>query len=108
MESSTTRINNAMRKYPDRIPVVIKKKETDHSLPELTNNKYLIPRSFTMAEFMSLLRKKIKIEPSKAIFIFVDNVLVPNIFTMDELYHSYKDPKDGFLYITYCIENTFG
>jgi len=33
--------------------------------------------------------------------------LAASSMTISSLYDSYKDP-DGFLYLTYCSENTFG
>jgi GABA(A) receptor-associated protein len=102
-------ISKILNKYPDRIPVIINKRETDttNTLPSLDNNKYLLPRTFKYYEFILLIRKKIKLESNKAIFVFVDNILPPNNTTLEELYSNYKDP-DGYLYVTYCLENTFG
>ncbi|KAJ6186307.1 Autophagy-related protein 8 [Penicillium mononematosum] len=45
--------------------------------------------------------------PEKAIFIFVDEVLPPTAALMSSIYEEHKD-EDGFLYITYSGENTFG
>ena len=100
-------ISKILNKYPDRIPVIINKRETDTTLPSLDNNKYLIPRTFKFGEFVILIRKKIKLDSNKAIFVFVDNILPPNNTSLEELYSRYKDP-DGYLYVTYCLENTFG
>jgi GABA(A) receptor-associated protein len=36
-----------------------------------------------------------------------DNILPPTSATMVTLYRDYKD-EDGFLYMSYCGENTFG
>lgn len=43
----------------------------------------------------------------QAIFIFVDEVLPPTAALMSSIYEEHKD-EDGFLYITYSGENTFG
>jgi len=54
-----------------------------------------------------VIRKRIKLSPEKAIFIFVRNVLPPTAALMSAVYDEHKD-EDGFLYIMYSGENTFG
>ena len=56
---------------------------------------------------MFIIRKKIKIENSKSMFLFCNNVLPPTTMAISLLYEQKKD-KDDFLYITYASENTFG
>jgi hypothetical protein len=48
-----------------------------------------------------VIRKRIKLSPEKAIFIFVDEVLPPTAALMSSIYEEHKD-EDGFLYIT-CV-----
>lgn len=54
-----------------------------------------------------MVRKRIKLSPEKAIFIFINNVLPPTAALMSKIYDEYKD-EDGFLYVQYSGENTFG
>ena len=100
-------VDKVIKRYPDTVPVIIKKKETEKCLPDLPNNKCLIPRKFTIGDFIWLLRKKLKLESHKGIFIFVNGILPPNNALMETLYNEHKDP-DSFLYITYCSESIFG
>ncbi|XWS49751.1 hypothetical protein CRYUN_Cryun12cG0029800 [Craigia yunnanensis] len=74
-------------KYSDRIPVIVEKAERS-DIPNID-------------------KKKIKLSAEKAIFIFVDNVLPPTGAIMSAIYEEKKD-EDGFLYVTYSGENTFG
>ena len=94
-------------KYPDRIPVVIQPHSKLLKTAKIEKNKYLMPRNIKITEMMVIFRTIIKIDSSKAIFIFVNNSLIPMRDTVEELYNTYKE-QDGFLYITYAYENTFG
>jgi hypothetical protein len=58
-------------------------------------------------QFVYVIRKRIKLEPEKAIFIYVDEVLPPTAALMSAIYEEYKD-EDGFLYVTYSGENVSG
>ncbi|KAG4973008.1 hypothetical protein JHK82_029942 [Glycine max] len=93
-------------KYPDRIPVIVEKAERS-DIPSIDKKKYLVPADLTVGQFVYVIRKRIKLSAEKAIFIFVDNVLPPTGAIMSAIYDEKKD-EDGFLYVTYSGENTFG
>mmetsp|Transcript_7571 Transcript_7571/g.12214 ORF Transcript_7571/g.12214 Transcript_7571/m.12214 type:complete len:126 (-) Transcript_7571:99-476(-) len=93
-------------KYPDRIPVICEK-DPRSEIPDIDKKKYLVPQDLTVGQFVYVIRKRIKVKPEKAIYIFINNVLPPTAALMSSIYEKQKD-KDGFLYITYSGENTFG
>lgn len=93
-------------KYPDRIPVIVEKSDKS-DIPDIDKKKYLVPSDLTVGQFVYVIRKRIKLSPEKAIFIFVKNILPPTAALMSSIYEDHKD-EDGFLYITYSGENTFG
>ncbi|KAI9995513.1 hypothetical protein PInf_012578 [Phytophthora infestans] len=93
-------------KYPDRIPVICEKADRS-DIPDIDKKKYLVPADLTVGQFVYVIRKRIKLSPEKAIFIFINNVLPPTAALMSNIYEEQKD-VDGFLYITYSGENTFG
>lgn len=63
--------------------------------------------ALSSGQFVYVIRKRIKLEPEKAIFIFVDEVLPPTAALMAGVYEEYRD-EDGFLYVTYSGENVSG
>ena len=73
-------------------------------IPTIDKKKYLVPSDLTVGQFCYVIRKRIKLAPEKAIFIFVNEVLPPTAALMSSIYEEHKD-DDGFLYITYlpCI-----
>ncbi|CAH8392919.1 unnamed protein product [Eruca vesicaria subsp. sativa] len=93
-------------KYSDRIPVIVEKAEKS-DIPTIDKKKYLVPADLTVGQFVYVIRKRIQLSSEKAIFIFVDNVLPPTGALMSAVYEEKKD-DDGFLYVTYSGENTFG
>ena len=94
-------------KYPDRIPVYIDKKKNDKNSPDIDKKKYLVNSDLTVSNFIYIIRKRMKITPEKAIFVFVNNILPPNSALIGSLYAEQCD-ADGFLYMTYASEATFG
>ncbi|KAL1219229.1 Autophagy-related protein 8g [Cardamine amara subsp. amara] len=93
-------------KYPDRVPVIVEKAEKS-DIPNIDKKKYLVPADLTVGQFVYVIRKRIQLSAEKAIFIFVDNVLPPTGAMMSTIYEEKKE-EDGFLYVTYNGENTFG
>jgi len=98
--------NNIVTKYPERIPVVVEKlKNSD--VVDIDKTKFLVPYSLTMGQFAYVIRKRMKLPPEKAIFLFINNNIPMQSSLMSSIYDESKD-KDGFLYIKYAGENTFG
>lgn len=95
-----------MRKYEDRIPVIVEKAQRS-DIQCVDKRKYLVPRDLTVGQFAGVIRKRICLPSEKAMFLFVDNILPATGTLMSELYNEKKD-EDGFLYIVYSAENTFG
>ena len=63
-------------KYPDRIPVICEKSDRS-DIPDIDKKKYLVPADLTVGQFIYVIRKRIKLPPERAIFIFVNNVIPP-------------------------------
>lgn len=99
--------SNIREKHPTKVPVIIEK-STHSDLPDIQKTQYLLDESITIGQFIYVLRSTMKLTPSQAIFIFVDNSTVPSILDkLGDIYSKHAD-KDGFLYMTYAAENTFG
>ena len=90
------------------LPQVICEKAEGSDIPEIDRKKYLVPQELTVGQFVYVVRKRLRLPPEKAIFIFVDGHLPSTgAALMSQMYKDYKD-QDNFLYITYSGENTFG
>lgn len=93
----------------ERIPIIIQKDYREKNIEEASNIKYLSSYDMTFSQVMLVLRKKIKnIDSSLAIYLFTENgVIINSQELVSTLYDKHKD-EDGFLYIFYTGENTFG
>lgn len=95
-------------KHPERIPIIVEKSDKCINIDNVDKNKYLVPKDLTMGQFIHILRKRINLPPEKALFLFVNKSnLVISSEILSEVYNKYKD-IDGFLYIEYAGESTFG
>ena len=94
-------------KYPDRVPVIIEKSPHCKEQFNISKNKYLFPKNMHIREIITIIRKNIKIDSSKAIFIFINSLLIPMNDDIGTVYNNCVDP-DGFIYITYNCESTLG
>lgn len=98
-----------LNKYPDRLPIICERaKRASSSVPELDKHKFLVPKDLTIGQFIHVIRKRIKLESISSIFIFCNNnTLPPTSSLILSIYNEYKD-EDGFLYLQYNGEDTFG
>ena len=95
-----------LMKYQDRIPVIVEKVPKS-SIADIDKKKYLVPSDLSVAQFMYIIRRRIQLPPEKAMFLFVNKSMPTTSTPISSIYEENKD-EDGFLYIAYGGENTFG
>ena len=93
-------------KYPDRVPVICER-APGSNIVKLDKRKFLVPKDLTMGQFMHVVRNRMTMKADQALFMFVDGSLPRPNDTIDIVYQRARC-EDGFLYITYSGENTFG
>ena len=106
LERRKSESNKIMEKYPSRIPIIVEK-GNDCQLKHIDKKKYLVPRDLNMNYFIYVIRRRIDLEPSESLFLLVNNQLCPSNDSISDIYEKHAD-QDGFLYIKYTAENTFG
>ncbi|KAM0006554.1 putative autophagy protein Atg8 ubiquitin [Helianthus debilis subsp. tardiflorus] len=90
-----------------RFLYVVVERYTKTDLPEMEKKKYLVPRDMSIGQFIHIPGSRLHLAPGKALFIFVHNTLPQTSNLMESVYGSFKD-EDGFLYMCYSSEKTFG
>jgi len=108
LEKRKEESNKIRTKYPDRIPIIVDKlNKNNKDIPEIDKKKYLVPSDLTVGQFQYVIRKRIKLDSQKALFIFINNKIPASSDLLKTIFEKEKD-EDGFLYIGYTGENTFG
>ncbi len=95
------------QKYPARIPVIIEPNWESKKLKVIDKSKYLVENDLTVAQLLFVIRKRVELEPQEAIYLFFNNKFYPTSELIKNIYNTEKD-EDGFLYVKYIMENTFG
>ena len=90
-------------KYPNRFPVIVEKNKKCKNLQDIDKKKFLVPEDLTVGQFVYIIRKRIKLEPSEALYLYCNNTL-PSTSTLMNAVCSHDD----FTYFVYSKENTFG
>ncbi len=94
-------------KFPDKIPAIVEIASNTKDLPIIDKSKFLVPKNLTLGQFIFVIRRRLVLPSEKALFVFINNTLPTTSTLMSEIYNQYVD-KDGFLYVRYTSENTFG
>lgn len=89
--------------------------EQGSSKPYSKHYKFLIQKNqkepVTAGRLLYMLRKQLdeKIDASEALFLFLEdkNILVNGTTPITKLYNEYRN-EDGFLYLVFDVESTFG
>ncbi|OBZ87884.1 Autophagy-related protein 8 [Choanephora cucurbitarum] len=72
-KAEATRIKN---KFVDRVPVVCQRIERNKA-PLLKKKRYLVPKDFTLGQFIHVIRQRIQLSHEHALFIFINDSIVP-------------------------------
>jgi GABA(A) receptor-associated protein len=99
--------NKIRQRFPGRVPVIVERAEKSNDIPNIDKCKFLVPNDLSFGQFIYIIRKRIMLQPDKAIFLFVNNLLIPSSELMGRVYNNHCD-TDGFLYVVYSGESTFG
>lgn len=62
-------------KYPNRFPVIVEKNKKCQNLQDIDKKKFLVPEDLTVGQFVYIIRKRIKLEPSEALYLYCNNTL---------------------------------
>ena len=94
--------------FPEKIPIICEK-DPKSNIKDIDKTKYLVPNDLTVSQFSMMIRKRIEIPQEAAFYLLVNgkNSLTGDAL-LSETYEKYKDPQDGFLYIAYASELTWG
>ena len=113
LEQRIEESNRIISRHPNYIPVIIESSDPE-IIKSLKKRKFLCPKEVSSSYLMCSIRNNIKLENSKALFMFYNNILISGQQIMGQLYEEYKIKKnitnndDLFFYITLTCENTFG
>lgn len=94
-------------RYPGRIPVIVEPAARAADVPPIDKSKFLVPGNMTVGQFLYTLRKRLALPAEKALFLFVGSTLPTTATLISQLYEEHAD-GDGFLYLSYSGESTFG
>lgn len=100
---------NMIDRYPDKIGLILERSvNASHETPYLHKRKFLAAKDMSLFEFLIVIRNRFHLQETQSIIFFVnDSVLVPNTMILSDIYNQYRD-HDGFVYLKYSTENTFG
>ena len=107
------RINESQKilaRYPDKVPVICEKDNRVQNFA-IEKRKFLVSKDITVGQFMFIIRKQLettnKNSSGLGLFLFTNGTIPSIIEKMGNIYNKYKN-NDGYLYMNYAFENTFG
>jgi GABA(A) receptor-associated protein len=107
LEDRKQEASKIKEKFPDRIPVILERSEKSLTIENIDKKKYLVPCDLSIGQFLFVVRKRLNMPQEQAIFLFVSGTIPPSSALVADIYEDHCD-QDGFLYLQYSGENTFG
>lgn len=95
------------QKFPDKVPIIAERAPRS-SCVELEQRKFLVPNDINVMQLIYILRKRLKLTEAQALYIYPDSAIPPPTSMLISTLDAGNRDLDGFLYIHYDSENTFG
>ena len=95
-----------MQKNENCIPIIFEK-GNKHQTIQFKKSKFIVSLYITIGQLIYIIRNYYAIDPFLSLFLFVNGNIPSNSCLIVDLYNREKN-EDGFLYIKYFTENTFG
>ena len=95
------------QRYPDRVPIIVER-AAGSKVAEIDKKKFLVPQDLTVGQFCYVVRRRIKLEPEQALYLMTESGTMPATGSLVSQLFSEHTDEDGFLYLVYAGENTFG
>jgi GABA(A) receptor-associated protein len=90
-----------------KVPIICEK-DPKSKLEGDIKSRYMLPKDLYFSEFMYIIREKLNLDSSIAIFLIIDDkYCVIGNDNIELVYEKYKEP-DGILYLHYSDQQVFG
>ena len=93
--------------YPGKYPIIVQRDPAGKL--ELARQKFIVSGDSSVLSFTTEVRNYIReLKPTETIYCFLDHGVTPLASsTISSIYAQAKD-EDGFLYLTFTVENALG
>ena len=92
--------------HPGYIPTIVN--PGSESTPPIKKQKYMLSRDLTGAQLIYIIRRRVALDSRQALFLLCNGRMITANDVLVTLHERNRDPEDGYLYITYTLENAFG
>ncbi|XP_037962941.2 autophagy-related protein 8 [Plutella xylostella] len=95
-------------RFPNKVPLYVERYSGEREVAELERKKFLVPQELTMSQFLYIIRTKMKLKDSQALYLTVNNkILASHSMSMAQAYAQFR-ADDGLLHLTYASQQVFG
>ncbi|KAH0948717.1 hypothetical protein HN011_009797, partial [Eciton burchellii] len=69
------------KRNPNRVPVIVERYKLENHLPLMNRSKFLVPDFLTVTEFCSIVRRRLELNPTQAVYLLSGCIWWPLVIT---------------------------
>lgn len=94
--------------FPKSIPTIVQRSDTETSLQQIDKRHFLVPQDMTLGNLVGIIAARLGIYSNNSLWMYASRYPLTNRSeTMTEIYNRFRE-TDGFLYLTYKGQESFG
>lgn len=108
LEARRSRSAQILRQYPGRYPVIIHP-ATKINTPIISRHNFIVYGAQNFYALVRTIRPYIQeLDDVQTLFFFINDAIIPSHNLMVSTLYDRYAAEDGYLYLTYIVENSFG
>ncbi|KAJ0172195.1 hypothetical protein K1T71_012168 [Dendrolimus kikuchii] len=72
-KTSNLEVEAIRHRFPNKVPLYVERYSREREVPALGRNKFLVPQELTMSQFLYIIRTKMKLRESQALYLLVND-----------------------------------
>jgi GABA(A) receptor-associated protein len=108
LEARRSEATKLLAQHPNKVPTIVEPSKSKDNVYFMPSNKFIVRKDCSFQELSHIIRSKLKLRPEASLCIVVGAEMIPSPEQSIGQLYELKGEADGFLYISYSSQQSYG